>query len=140
MRCRHAIRDRLQHDAPYCWCVRGDETGFRQQVPPTSGNPIPPAFLSELGGVGHLHAAFLIESRNKRPWMGLRRRKSGVPRILCEGWDSRISIQTFAYPTLCKERKGWGTRRLVALPSLPNMIENLFLFSKCCPNERIDWS
>jgi hypothetical protein len=35
-------------------------------------------------------------------------------------WDPTISIQTFAYPTLCKDRKGWGTRRLVALPALPN--------------------
>jgi hypothetical protein len=25
-----------------------------------------------------------------------------------------MSTEAFAYPTLCKERKGWGTRRLVA--------------------------
>jgi hypothetical protein len=27
-----------------------------------------------------------------------------------------MSTQTFAYPTLCKERKGWGTRRFAARP------------------------
>jgi hypothetical protein len=60
--------------------------------------------------------------------MGQRSRKSGVLRAFCEGWDSRILIQTFAYPTLCKERKGWGTRRLVALPALPNMNRELVSF------------
>ena len=48
-----------------------------------------------------------------------------VLRVLCEGWDPRISIPTFAYPTLCKERKGWGTRRFMALPALPNMNREL---------------
>jgi hypothetical protein len=72
-----------------------------------------PGFPVEVSGVDKLHAAFLNESLlikpPMRPWMGLHSRKSGVLRAFCEGWDPRISIQTFAYPTLCKERKGWGT-------------------------------
>jgi hypothetical protein len=28
-----------------------------------------------------------------------------------------MSTQAFAYPTLCKERKGWGTRTFAARPS-----------------------
>jgi len=42
--------------------------------------------------------------------------------------ESRLTV---AYPTLCKERKGWGTRPFVVLPAVPNtnggLIENLFL-------------
>ena len=55
---------------------------------------------------------------------------SGCPilRAFCEGWDQQISTQAFAYPTLCKERKGWGTRLFVVLPAVPNtnrgLIEN----------------
>ena len=40
------------------------------------------------------------------PFVGF---KGGIP---------RISIPTVAYPTLCKERKGWGTRRFVALATV----------------------
>jgi len=47
--------------------------------------------------------------------------KGGIP---------RISIPTVAYPTLCKERKGWATRLFVVLPAVPNtnggLIENCF--------------
>jgi hypothetical protein len=37
--------------------------------------------------------------------------KSPCPilRAFCEGWDQQILTQAFGYPTLCKERKGWGT-------------------------------
>jgi hypothetical protein len=39
-----------------------------------------------------------------------------------------------AYPTLCQERKGWGTRLFVVLPAVSNtnrgLIEELFLFRK----------
>jgi hypothetical protein len=39
------------------------------------------------------------------------------PSRLCEGWDQQMWTQAFAYPTLCKERKGWGTRSLAARPT-----------------------
>jgi hypothetical protein len=63
------------------------------------------------------------------PWVSLDRsppeRGGGIP---------RISIPTVAYPTLCKERKGWPTHLFVALPAVPNtnrgLIENLFLLQK----------
>jgi hypothetical protein len=45
-----------------------------------------------------------------------------------------ISIPTIAYPTLCKKRKGWGTRLFVVLPAVPStnrgLIENVFLIRK----------
>jgi hypothetical protein len=51
--------------------------------------------------------------------------KGGIPGIL---------IPTVAYPTLCQERKGWGTRLFVVLPAVSNtnrgLIDNLFLFSR----------
>jgi hypothetical protein len=55
--------------------------------------------------------------------------------LFAKGGIPRISIPTVAYPTLCKKRKGWGTRLFVVLPAVPNtnrgLIENLFLLS--CP-------
>jgi hypothetical protein len=70
--------------------------------------------------------AFLVLGRecNKSP---------GAPSFafFAKGGIPRISIPTVAYPTLCKERKGWGTRLFVVLPAVPNtnggLIENLFL-------------
>jgi hypothetical protein len=62
-------------------------------------------------------------------------RAPGAPSfaLFAEGGIPRISIPTVAYPTLCKERKGWGTRPFVVLPAVPNtnrgLIENLFLLS-----------
>ncbi len=51
--------------------------------------------------------------------------------LLAKGGMPRISIPTVAYPTLCKERKGWGTRLFVVLTAVPNtsggLIEHLFL-------------
>jgi hypothetical protein len=40
--------------------------------------------------------------------------------LFAKGGIPRISIPTFAYPTLCKKRKGWGTRTFVVLPAVPN--------------------
>jgi len=54
--------------------------------------------------------------------------------LLAKGGIPRISIPTVAYPTLCQERKGWGTRLFVVLPAVSNtnrgLIENLFLIKK----------
>jgi hypothetical protein len=50
--------------------------------------------------------------------------------------ESRYKLSRI--PTLCKERKGWGTRRFMARPALPNMKRELFVFSKRCPNEPIE--
>jgi hypothetical protein len=61
------------------------------------------------------------------------RRPLGAPSfaLFAKGGIPRISMPTVAYPTLCKERKGWGTRLFVARPAVPNtnrgIIENLFL-------------
>ena len=61
------------------------------------------------------------------------RQISGCPilRAFCEGWDTTNLDTDVAYPTLCKERKGWGTRLFAVLPAVPNinggLIENLFL-------------
>jgi hypothetical protein len=53
----------------------------------------------------------------------------GPSRFFAKGGIPRISIPTVAYPTLCKERKGWGTRPFVVLAAVPNanrsLIENL---------------
>jgi hypothetical protein len=71
--------------------------------------PHPPGFPVRFGGSNDLHAAFLEESRTRchgwsravgNPGSFARFAKGGIP---------RISIPTVAYPTLCKERKGWGT-------------------------------
>jgi hypothetical protein len=45
-------------------------------------------------------------------------RKSGSFAFFAKGGIPRISIPTVAYPTLCKERKGWGTRCFAALPAV----------------------
>jgi hypothetical protein len=54
--------------------------------------------------------------------------------LFAKGGIPRISIPTVAYPTLCKKRKGWGTRLFVVLPAVPNtnrgLIENFFLIRK----------
>jgi hypothetical protein len=54
--------------------------------------------------------------------------------FFAKGGIPRISIPTVAYPTLCKKRKGWGTRLFLVLPAVPNtnrgLIENLFLIRK----------
>jgi hypothetical protein len=53
--------------------------------------------------------------------------------LFAKGGIPRISIPTVAYPTLCKKRKGWGTRLFVVLPAVHNtnrgLSENLFLLS-----------
>jgi hypothetical protein len=62
-----------------------------------------------------------------------RNKSPGAPSfaLLAKGGIPRISIPTVAYPTLCKERKGWGTRLFGVLPAVSNtnrgLIENLFL-------------
>ena len=40
--------------------------------------------------------------------------------LFAKGGIPRISIPTVAYPTLCKEREGWGTRPFVVLSAVPN--------------------
>jgi hypothetical protein len=66
-------------------------------------------------------------TRNKSP---------GAPSFafFAKGGIPRISIPTVAYPTLCKDRKGWATRLFVVLPAVPNthrcLIEELFLLRK----------
>jgi hypothetical protein len=51
--------------------------------------------------------------------------------FFAKGGIPRISILTVAYPTLCKKRKGWGTRLFVVVPAVPNthggLIQDLFL-------------
>jgi hypothetical protein len=53
--------------------------------------------------------------------------------FFAKGGIPQISIPTVAHPTLCQERKGWGTRLFVVLPAVSNtnrgLIENLFLLS-----------
>jgi hypothetical protein len=82
--------------------------------------PRPPGFPVRLDGVNELHAAFLTESRVPGAPSFAHFAKGGIP---------RISIPTVAYPTLCQERKGWGTRLFVVLPTVPNtnrgLIEDL---------------
>jgi hypothetical protein len=48
--------------------------------------------------------------------------RPGAPSFafFAKGGIPRISIPTVAYPTLCKKRKGWGTRLFVVLPAVPN--------------------
>jgi hypothetical protein len=64
------------------------------------------------------------------------RRLPGAPSfaLFAKGGIPRISIPTVAYPTLCKVRKGWGTRPFVVLPAVPNtnrgLFENLFPLRK----------
>jgi hypothetical protein len=66
--------------------------------------------------------------------LGRRSRKSGSFALFAKGGIPRISIPTVAYPTLCQERKGWGTRLLVVLPAVSEtnrgLTENLFLLRK----------
>jgi hypothetical protein len=54
--------------------------------------------------------------------------------LFAKGGAPQISIPTVAYPTLCQERKGWGTRLSVVRPAVPNtnrgLIEELFLIRK----------
>ena len=103
--------------------------------------PHPPGFPVRPGGGNELHAAFLIESRTRRHGWGRAVGNPGSFAFFEKGGIPRISIPTVAYPTLCKERKGWGTRLFVVLPAVPNtnlrLIENLFLIStsrsKSCP-------
>ena len=99
-----------------------------QQIP---GCPIPPGFHVRLGGVNEPPAAILKESRTRCHGWG---RAVGNPRsfaFFAKGGIPRISIPTVVYPTLCKERKGWGTRLFVVLPAVPNtkggLIQDLFL-------------
>jgi hypothetical protein len=44
----------------------------------------------------------------------------GLSRFFAKGGIPRISLPTVAYPTLCKKRKGWGTRLFGVLPAVPN--------------------
>jgi len=117
--------------------------GCRRTADPHStslraGSRRPPDLLSSLMALANLMRLSLELSPalpTHGTWNGLRQEApptSGCPilRVLCEGWDPRISIPTFAYPTLCKERKGWGTRRFMALPAFPNMKRDLFLLRK----------
>jgi hypothetical protein len=71
--------------------------------------PHPPGFPVRLGGVNELHAAFLIESRTRCHGWGRAVGNPGSFAHFAKGGIPRISIPTVAYPTLCKERKGWGT-------------------------------
>jgi hypothetical protein len=91
--------------------------------------PHPPGFPVGLGGVNEPHAAFLIESRTRYHGWGRAVGNPGSFAFFAKGGIPRISIPTVAYPTLCKERKGWGTRPFVVLPAVPNtnlgLIENL---------------
>jgi hypothetical protein len=63
-------------------------------------------------------------------------RVPGAPSFahFAKGGIPRISLPTVAYPTLCEERKGWGTRLFVVLPAAPNtnrgLIEKSFLLRK----------
>ena len=79
-------------------------------------------------------AAFLKESRTRCHGGGRAVGNPGSFALFAKGGKPRISIPTVAYPTICKERKGWGTRLFVVLPALPNtnggLIENLFLIRK----------
>ena len=95
--------------------------------------PHPPGFPVRLGGVNELHAAFLIESRTRCHGWGRAVGNPGSFALFAKGGRPRISIPTVAYPTLCKERKGWGTRLFAVLPTVPNidrgLIQDLFLIS-----------
>jgi hypothetical protein len=45
-----------------------------------------PAAPNTNGGL--IENLFLIRKPHTRPWLGLRSRKSGVLRVVCEGWDT----------------------------------------------------
>jgi hypothetical protein len=94
----------------------------------------PPGFPVRLGGVNELHAAFREESRTRCHGWGRAVGNPGSFAFFAKGGIPRISIPTVAYPTLCQERKGWGTRLFVVLPAVPNtdngLTENLFLIRK----------
>ena len=97
-------------------------------------------FPIELGALNQLHAAFLkVVHRRCRPAgyetghflsSAESATNPGAPSfaLFAKGGIPRISIPTVAYPTLCQERKGWGTRLFVVLPAVPNtnrgLIEN----------------
>src|ERR1017187_5891807 len=76
-------------------------------------------------------AAFLKESRTRCHGWGCAVGNPGSFAFFAKGGIPRISIPTVAYPTLCKKRKGWGTRLFVVLPAVPNtnrgLIENLYV-------------
>jgi hypothetical protein len=60
------------------------------------------------------HARFALgplSPLSSRPSLDVQQ-NSGCPtlRVFCEGWDQQMSTQAFAFPTLCKERKGWSTQ------------------------------
>ena len=69
----------------------------------------PPGFPVRLGGVNELHAAFLIESRTRCHGWGRAVGNPGSFAFFAKGGIPRILIPTVAWPTLCKERKGWAT-------------------------------
>jgi len=124
---RHVIRRRCR--------PAGDETGhFSAESATNPRVPHPPGFPVKLGGVNELHAAFLIESRTRDHGWGRAAGNPGSFALFAKGGMPRISIPTVAYPTLCKERKGWGTRPFVVLPGVPNtnrsLIKELFLIRK----------
>ncbi len=114
----------------------GYETGhFLSSADATNPRvPYPPGFPVRLGGVHELHAAFLIESRTRCHGWGRAVGNPGSFALFAKGGIPRISIPTVAYPTLCQERKGWGTRLFLVLPAVSNtnrgLIENLFLIKK----------
>ncbi len=99
----------------------------------------PPGFPVRLGGVKEAHAAFLKESRTRCHGWGHAVGNAGSFAPFAKGGIPRISLPTVAYPTLCKERKGWGTRLFVVLPAVPNtnrgLTEDLFFLRK--PHTRL---
>jgi hypothetical protein len=115
----------------------GHETGHFLSSAESATNlrvPHPPGFPIRPSGVNELHAAFLIGSRTHCYGWGRAVGNPGSFAFFAKGGIPRISIPTVAYPTLCKKRKGWGTRLFVALPAVSNtnrgLIENLFLLRK----------
>jgi hypothetical protein len=82
-----------------------------------------------------------------RPCAGMKKRHlrifpyQGTPgapsfALFAKGGIPRISIPTVAYPTLCKERKGWGTRLFAAPTTVPNTTSR-FLSSISSEKSRI---
>jgi hypothetical protein len=116
---------------------RGMKRGIscpRQKVQKIPGCPIPPDFLYGLVGSTNFMRLSLRESRTRCHGWGRAVGNPGSFALFAKGGIPRISIPTVAYPTLCKERKGWGTRRFVVLPAVTNtnrgLIEHLFLLRK----------
>jgi hypothetical protein len=79
--------------------------------------PHPPGFPVRLGGVNELHAAFLIESRTRCHGWGCAVGNPGSlnPFFGFKGGIRKCVYRDLWYPTLRKQREGWGTRRFVAL-------------------------